>query len=223
MEISSLISKPRNSSKSRITSRTRVTEVVAGAIGSIALYTIWAVIPSGRSDSGRNAAKSVATRVARSVSTRGSGAVAVGGGTAVPWNMLEHRQHPACQQAVRHRAGDRRNLVCSIAVSTVADHGVRPRDGNVGDWKAIDVDTDSREIGGNQAGTEIGGSEPCCDVAVVDTAIGGPRRIGRPIAAGPGAGRARPPDRRARPHPAPPPHEMTQPGGSLAPVYRHSA
>src|SRR6478736_715 len=72
MEMSSLISKPRNCSKPRITSRTRVTEVVAGAIGSMALYTIWAVIPSGRSDSGPNAAKSVATSVARSVSTRGS-------------------------------------------------------------------------------------------------------------------------------------------------------
>src|SRR5215468_8004293 len=72
MEISSPISRPRNPSQSRITSRTRVTEVVAGAIGSIAVYTIWAVIPSGRSDSGRNAAKSVVLRVSRSVSTMGS-------------------------------------------------------------------------------------------------------------------------------------------------------
>src|SRR6516162_1639440 len=72
MEISSPISRPRNPSQSRITSRTRVTEVVAGAIGSIAVYTIWAVIPSGRSESGRNAAKSVVLRVSRSVSTMGS-------------------------------------------------------------------------------------------------------------------------------------------------------
>src|SRR5215813_6962690 len=72
MEISSPISRPRNPSQSRITSRTRVTEVVAGAIGSIAVYTIWAVIPSGRSPSGRNAAKSVVLRVSRSVSTMGS-------------------------------------------------------------------------------------------------------------------------------------------------------
>src|SRR6516165_9855899 len=72
MEISSPINRPRNPSQSRITSRTRVTEVVAGAIGSIAVYTIWAVIPSGRSESGRNAAKSVVLRVSRSVSTMGS-------------------------------------------------------------------------------------------------------------------------------------------------------
>src|SRR6516164_110161 len=72
MEISSPINRPRNPSQSRITSRTRVTEVVAGAIGSIAVYTIWAVIPSGRSESGRNAAKSVVLSVSRSVSTMGS-------------------------------------------------------------------------------------------------------------------------------------------------------
>src|SRR5262249_36193867 len=72
MEISSLIRRPRNPSQSRITSRIRVTEVVAGAIGSIAVYTIWAVIPSGRSERGRNAAKSVVLRVSRSVSTIGS-------------------------------------------------------------------------------------------------------------------------------------------------------
>src|SRR6266436_738787 len=72
MEISSLISRPRNPSQSRITSRIRVTEVVAGAIGSIAVYTIWAVIPSGRSERGRNAAKSVVLSVSRSVSTMGS-------------------------------------------------------------------------------------------------------------------------------------------------------
>ena len=49
----------RTRSNPRITSRTIVTEVVAGASGSMAVNTTCAVIPIGRSASGRKAAKSV--------------------------------------------------------------------------------------------------------------------------------------------------------------------
>ena len=60
------------SSQAAITCLTIVTEVVAGATGSIALNTTCAVIPSGKPAKGRNAAKSTASRVAKSVSTTGS-------------------------------------------------------------------------------------------------------------------------------------------------------
>src|SRR5450830_118172 len=72
IETSSLISRPRNPINPRITSCTIVTEVVAGASGSMAENTTWAVMPSGREAKGRKAAKSVDSRVARSVSTTGN-------------------------------------------------------------------------------------------------------------------------------------------------------
>src|SRR5580692_3308607 len=72
IETSSLIRSPENPIESRITCCTIVTEVVAGATGSIALNTTCAVIPSGRPASVRNAAKSVSSSVARSVPTTGS-------------------------------------------------------------------------------------------------------------------------------------------------------
>src|SRR5262249_61951718 len=46
---------------------------------------------------------------------------------------------------------------------------------------AIHVDADPRKISGDQAGAEIGGSYPLGSVAVVEAAIVGPRRIGRPM------------------------------------------
>ena len=72
IEISSLINRPWNPIKPRITCLTIVTEVVAGATGSMALNTTCAVMPSGRPANGRKAAKSVASRVARSISTTGN-------------------------------------------------------------------------------------------------------------------------------------------------------
>src|SRR5262249_51445264 len=63
IEISSLISRPLNPIKPRITWLTIVTEVVAGATGAIALNTTGAVIPGGRPASGRKAPKSGASRV----------------------------------------------------------------------------------------------------------------------------------------------------------------
>ena len=108
-------------------------------------------------------------------------AVAVGGGTAMPWNMLEHRQDAAGLQAIRDRARNRRDLVGGISVSTVANHRVCTADRHVGDRKTIDIDTDRLEIGGNQAGAETGGGEPCGGVPIVDAAVGGARRIGRPM------------------------------------------
>src|SRR5271169_985881 len=74
MEMSSLISRPLKPIESRITSRTIVAETVAGATGSTAVNTTCAVIAIGSAASGRNAAKSVASRTARSALTTGSAA-----------------------------------------------------------------------------------------------------------------------------------------------------
>src|SRR5262245_45235955 len=72
IEMSSVISRPRNPIKPRITCLTIVTEVVAGATGSNALNTTCAVMPIGKLASARKAAKSVSSSVLRSVSTTGS-------------------------------------------------------------------------------------------------------------------------------------------------------
>src|SRR5262249_55647375 len=71
IEMSSLISRPVNPIESRITLATILAEVVAGATGSMAVNTTWAVIPKGRARSGRKAAKSVVSSAARSVVTTG--------------------------------------------------------------------------------------------------------------------------------------------------------
>src|SRR5215469_2748704 len=72
MEMSSVIKTPSKPTNPRITSRTIVAEIVAGATGSIAEDTIWAVMASGRWLSARNAAKSVSSSVARSAWTVGN-------------------------------------------------------------------------------------------------------------------------------------------------------
>src|SRR5262247_1377207 len=72
IEMSSLINAPENPIDLRITSPIIVGDAVAGAVGSSAVNTTWAVIPSGRWPSGRKAAKSVASSVAPSVVTTGS-------------------------------------------------------------------------------------------------------------------------------------------------------
>jgi hypothetical protein len=71
IERSSVIKTPSKPIEPRITSRTIVAEIVAGATGSMAVNTIWALIAIGRPASARNAEKSVASRVARSASTAG--------------------------------------------------------------------------------------------------------------------------------------------------------
>ena len=92
---------PRKPIESRITSRTIVAEMVAGATGSMALNTTCAVMPSGRPASGRKAAKSVASSVARSVVDHRQPLVAVRRGAAMAGDVLEHRQHAAVRQTLR--------------------------------------------------------------------------------------------------------------------------
>src|SRR5262249_2091165 len=72
IEMSSLINAPANPIDLRITSPIIIGDAVAGAVGSSAVNTTWAVIPNGSFASGRNAAKSVASSVPGSVVTTGS-------------------------------------------------------------------------------------------------------------------------------------------------------
>ena len=100
MEISSLIKRPWKPIESRITSRTIVAEIVAGATGSIAVNTTCAVIASGSATSGRKAAKSVASSVGAVGLDHRQLLVAVGSRAAMAGNVLEDRQYAALAQAL---------------------------------------------------------------------------------------------------------------------------
>ena len=137
--------------------------------------------PERQVGSGRNAAKSVASSVPAVGFDHRQHAVAVGGGPAVPGNMLEHRQHAASHQPVRDRARDRRDLVGGIAISTVANHWVGARDRHIGDRQTIDIDADAARSAAISRAPRSRGREPGCGVPIVDAAVGGARRIGRPM------------------------------------------
>ena len=99
----------------------------------------------------------------------------------MPGNMLEHRQDPAGQQAVSHRPRQQGHLLRGVPISSIANDGIRAGDGHIGDRQAIHIDSDRREIGGDQPGAEIRGLYPLRRAAVVDAAVGGTGRIGRPM------------------------------------------
>ena len=107
--------------------------------------------------------------------------VAVGRGPAVAGDMLEHRQNAPLEQAVGHRARQRRDFVRTLPVSAVADDRIGAACRHVGHRQAINVDPDGRKIGGDEARTEIGRPDPVRRIAIVQTAIGGAGRIGGPM------------------------------------------
>ena len=130
-------------------SRTIRGDCVAGASGSMAAKTMWAVIAMGRSAMARNGAKSAASAASGGIDAR-QAEVAVEGGAAMAGNVLHHRQDPAGEQPVRHRASDRRDLVRIVAVGAVADDrvGLVPR--HVEHRRTIDVDAGGAELVGDQ-------------------------------------------------------------------------
>ena len=88
---SSLINRPWNPIKPRITCSIIVAEVVAGWAGSMAENTTCAVIAIGRSAKGLKAAKSVrSSSFPRRIDNR-QRQMAVGGGPAMAGNVLQHR------------------------------------------------------------------------------------------------------------------------------------
>ncbi len=181
IETSSLISRPWNPINPRITSRTIVTEVVAGATGSMAENTTCAVMPSGRP-----AERPEGGKIGRfqggpvGIDHRQAG-VAVGAGAAMTGQVLEHRQDAAGQQALRDRAGDGRDLCRLGSIGAVADHRVAAGDRNVGQRKAVDVDPKNTEVCRDQVTAEPSSGQARGHVAVVERAIAGAGRIGRPM------------------------------------------
>ena len=166
IDTSSLISSPSNPIDPRITSRIIIADVVAGWTASMALNTTCAVMPRGSLDSGRNAAKSVSSRVARSVSTTGSFEMAVGGGASVARQVFHHRQHAGGHQAFGLCACKRRDLVRRIAEGAVADHPVGAGHRYIGHRHAIDVDPKRDQILGDQPAAEPRRLKPADAVAV---------------------------------------------------------
>ena len=69
----------------------------------------------------------------------------------------------------------------SVAIGAVADHRIGAGNRHVGDRQAIDVDAERRKIGGDQAGAKPRRGEARVAIAVVERAIGGAGRIGRPV------------------------------------------
>ena len=87
----------------------------------------------------------------------GKRAVAVRRGTAMPGNMLEHRQNPAGQEAVGHRACQQSDLLRGFPISPVANHQIGAGDGKIEHRQTIDGNPKSAEIIGDQPCAEPGG------------------------------------------------------------------
>ena len=211
MAMSSLISSPSNPMNPRITSRTIVAEVVAGASGSMSENTTWAVIAIGSRESGWKAAKSRSFELLAGRLDHRQPLMAVGIGAAVAGDVLEHRQHAARHQARRHRAADRGDLLRRAAIGAVADHGIGAARRNIGDRQAVDVDSERQEIAGDQPRAETRGGQALRHVAVVDPSVGGRRSDSTASAADRGAARGRPPDRSAPAHWFRPPRGIAPP------------
>ena len=117
----------RNPIDPRITSPIIIADVVAGWAASMALNTTCAVMPSGRLDNGRNAAKSVASRVARSVSTTGRRRWLSAVARPWPGRCFSTGRTPPAISPCGLRARERRDLLRRRAEGTVADHARRRR------------------------------------------------------------------------------------------------
>ena len=181
IETSSLINRPWNPINPQITCLTIVTEVVAGATGSIALNTTCAVIPSGMPANGLKAAKSVASSVARSVSTTGSLWWLSAAARPWPGRCFSDRKNAAGLKAISDRLGNCRDLARFAAIGAITDNRVAAGNRNVGDRKTIDVDAKRPEVGGDQ----MAGKARCRDadrrLPVIEFAIPRAGRVGRPM------------------------------------------
>ena len=82
--------------------------------------------------------------------------MAVDPGAAVPGNVLEDRQHAACEQPLAQRQAETRDPLRLDAIGAVADHRIGPGNRQVEHRKAIDGDAELGEIVGDQPGAEPG-------------------------------------------------------------------
>ena len=113
--------------------------------------------------------------------------MAVGGGAAVSGNVLDHRHDAAGHEALADRLGERDHLLDAAPVGAIADDVVRARHRHVEHRRAVGIDAEFGEIGGEQARRLEGGGQR----RLADR----PRRAGhkrRPAAErGPSGGRRR--------------------------------
>ncbi len=182
MERSSLINRPWYPIEPRITSRTIAAEVVAGAIGSMAVNTTCAVMASGNPASGRKAAKSLVSSVALSALTTGSfwwlSAVA----RPCPGMCLTTGRTPPSGQSMCKGTGKGCDLVWLGAEGAVADHSVgsrhrhdrRPACNRHRCRRRQDRPRSSRA-------PSRAAASPAARLRVIKPAIGGSRRIFRPM------------------------------------------
>ena len=107
--------------------------------------------------------------------------MAVGLGAAVARQVLEHRQHPTRHEPLRNRAGNGRDFGRFGAIGPIANNGIAARHRDVGDRQAIDVNSGTHQVGGDQMPSHARGGQPRSRFAVVECPIAGTGRIGRPM------------------------------------------
>ncbi len=116
-----------------------MTEVVAGATGSMAENTTCAVMPSGRPAKRPERGKIGGFQGGAVGIDHRQLVVAVGRRPAMARQVLEHRQDAAGHEAFGDRAGDGRDLAGLGSIGAVADHRVGAGAKNIGQRKAVDV------------------------------------------------------------------------------------
>ena len=184
METSSLINRPWKPIESRITSRTIVAEVVAGATGSIALNTTCAVIAE-RQARQRPECGEIGGFQRRPVGTDHDRQphMAVGGGPAMAGNVLEHRQNAALAASP--------SATAPAMAATLSGLGRHRRDRRssgrprrpahpraAGNRRRCRARARSAAI---SRAPSCAAAKPARAIAVVERAIGGARRIDRPM------------------------------------------
>ena len=134
-----------------------------------------------RLPSGRNAAKSVASRRRAVGPDHRELFVAVGGGAAMAGNMLEDRQDAASSRPAAIAAGDGGDLFRRRAIGAIPDNRIDPGDRHVGNRRAIDIDAQGARSAAIKVARLIWRRQGRFPIAVVERAIGGARRVARPM------------------------------------------
>ncbi len=95
--------------------------------------------------------------------------------------MFDDGQYARCEQAPRHRAGERTHLRRHRTESPVSDHSVGAGDRQVRDRRAVHVDADRAQLRADQPPAEFRRGEPPAGIGFVKRRIGRGCRIGRPM------------------------------------------
>src|SRR5262249_56634993 len=94
------------------------------------------------------------------------------------------RPPAASGKPLPNRGATRGAFRMAPAIGAIADDAVGARHRHVREGEAIDADAERVKIGGDQAGPQVRGGDAPLRVAIVEPAVGGPRRefgpLGRP-------------------------------------------